>query len=32
MCFVANFLTHVIVKNYENWFTNKKVIAKIKRV
>ena len=29
--FVANFLAHVIVKNYENWFTNKKVIANIKR-
>ena len=30
--FVANFLTHVIVKKYKNWFTNKKVTAKIKRV
>jgi len=30
--FVANFLRHVTAKNYENWFTNKKVIAKIKRV
>jgi len=30
--FVSNFLTHVIVKNYEHWFTNKKVISKIKMV
>jgi len=30
--FVANFLMHVTAKNYENWFKNKKVIAKIKRV
>jgi len=30
--FVANFLRHVTAKNYENWFRNKKVIAKIKMV
>jgi len=30
--FVENFLMHVTTRNYENWSTNKKVIAKIKRV
>ena len=30
--FVANFLRHITAKNYKNWFTNKKVIAKIKMV
>ena len=32
--FVANWncLRHVTAKNSENWFTNKKVVAKIKRV
>jgi len=30
--FVANFLRHITAKNYENWFMNKKVIAKIERV
>ena len=29
--FLANFLRHVTTKNYEYWFTNKKVIAKIKK-
>jgi len=29
--FVTNFLVHVTAKNHENWSTNKKVIAKIKR-
>ena len=32
MHFVENFLRHVTAKNYENWFTNKKVITKIERV